>query len=128
MTTPSFLPWLRQGLARGVAGADPRSGALTQRADLQASVTVEDSRGSRETATSPLAVLGPGDVRGIDPAQIVRREPVPGTADADPSLLPALELAAPDLPWLLTPAMAVVFAVFATHLLTRDSQTEPSSL
>ncbi len=104
MSTPSFLPWLRQGLARGIGGADPRSGPLALRADLQASVTVEDSLGDEATATSPLAVLGPGDVAGIDPAQVVRREPVPGTADADPSLLPAVELAAPDLPWLLTPA------------------------
>ena len=67
-------------------------------------MTLEDSLGGRRAATSPLAILGPGDVSAIDPAQIVRREPVPGTADADWSLLPAVELAAPDLPWLLTPA------------------------
>ena len=104
MSAPLFLPWLRQGLARGIAGPDPRSGPLPSRAAIEASVTLEDSLGSRRAASSPLAILGPGDVAAIDPAQIVRREPVPGTADADWSLLPAVELAAPDLPWLLTPA------------------------
>ena len=53
-----------------------------------------------------MAVLGPADVTGIDPLQIVRREPIPGTIDADWSLLPAVEFAVPDLPWLLTPAGA----------------------
>jgi hypothetical protein len=104
VSAPSFLPWLRQGLARGIGGRDPRSGPLALRAALHCSVTLEDSLGASRTATSPLAILGPGDVTGIDATQVVRREPVPGTVDADPSLLPALELAAPDLPWLLTPA------------------------
>ncbi len=104
MSSPIFLPWLRQGLARGIAGPDPRSGPLVLRAAIEASVTLEDSLGGQATATSPLTILGPGDVRGIDVSQIVRREPVPNAVDVDWSLLPALELAAPDLPWLLTPA------------------------
>ncbi len=102
--TPTFLPWLRQGLARGIAGPDPRSGPLALRPSIEASVTVEDSLGGQETATNPLTILGPGDVTGIDRAQIVRREPVPGAVDADWSLLPAVEFAVADLPWLLTPA------------------------
>jgi hypothetical protein len=104
MTVPSFLPWLRQGLARGIAGPDPRSGPLALRPLIEATVALEDSRGVEATATSPLAILGAGDVTGIDPLQIVRREPVPGTVDADSSLLPAIEIAVPDLPWLLTSA------------------------
>jgi hypothetical protein len=101
--TPTFLPWLRQGLARGIAGPDPRSGPLALRPSIEASVTIADSLGGQATAASPLTILGPGDVTGIDPAQIVRREPVPGAFDVDWSLLPAVEFAVADLPWLLTP-------------------------
>jgi hypothetical protein len=101
--SPSYLPWLRQGLGRGIGDVDTR-GPLALRPAIEASITVEDSRAVTAVAASPLTMLGPGDVVGIDPAQIVRREPVPGATDVDYSLLPAVEFAVADLPWLLTPA------------------------
>ena len=49
---------------------------------------------------------GPGDVTGIDPRQIVRCEPPDGTTTFEPNHFAALELDAPELPWLFTPAAA----------------------
>jgi hypothetical protein len=51
----------------------------------------------------PMALHGPGDVIGIDPAAIARVDPTPGAADAEPSLFASIDLVPADLPWLLTP-------------------------
>ena len=106
MTAPLFLPWLRRGIGRAIGSRDPLSGPLALRPALTAYVTLEDDTGGEVTAESPLSLLGPGDVTGIAEAQIVRCEPTPGSADCEPNYLPYLELAIPELPWLLTPATA----------------------
>ena len=48
--------------------------------------------------------MGPGDVLGIDPRQIVRTEPTAGTTDFEPNYFAHLELGEAALPWLFTPA------------------------
>lgn len=48
--------------------------------------------------------FGPGDVVGLQPDQILRREPPPRFAGFQPNLFPFIELRAPDLPWRLSPA------------------------
>jgi hypothetical protein len=66
------------------------------------------------SATLPIALYGPGDVVRIDAddptsqhlAQIVRTEPEEGTANFEPDYLAGVELKAPDLAWLFTPAGA----------------------
>ena len=40
---------------------------------------------------------------GLDPAQIIRRVPEEGTADAEESFLAHVEFDRPELPWLFTP-------------------------
>ncbi len=101
-----FLPWLRRGIGQAVGGADSLSGPLVLRPELTAFVTLADDAGGSETAESPLSLLGPGDVTGIAASQVVRCEPSPGTVDYESNYLPYVELAAPELPWLLTPASA----------------------
>ncbi|WP_354261243.1 hypothetical protein [Arthrobacter sp. OAP107] len=46
---------------------------------------------------------GPGDVIGLDPNQIVRVSPRAHTTNAEPNYLAAVDLDAPELPWLFTP-------------------------
>lgn len=104
MTGPLFLPWLRRGLARGIGEPDPGTGDLTPRTSVEAAVTVTDDIGGRRRLTSPMALLGPGDVTGLDPGQVVRREPPDGATDVEANYLPHVELLLADLPWLLTPA------------------------
>jgi hypothetical protein len=101
-----FLPWLRRGIGQGIGDEDSLTAPLALRPELTAFVALTDDAGGSETAESPLSLLGPGDVTGIAASQVVRCEPSPGTVDFEPNHLPYVELAAPELPWLLTPASA----------------------
>jgi hypothetical protein len=101
-----FLPWLRRGIGQAIGGADSLTGPLALRPELTAFIALADDAGGSETAESPLSLLGPGDVTGIAASQVVRCEPSPGTVDYESNYLPYVELAAPELPWLLTPASA----------------------
>jgi hypothetical protein len=74
----------------------------TRRADVSgASVVV---RAAGQDIDVPVNRFGAGDVVGIAPDQILRREPPPGSAGFQPNLFPFIELRAADLPWRLSPA------------------------
>ena len=88
-----FLPWLRRGLARSIAAGTAESSAT-----IAFSLKV-----GGEPVQQSLRMRGPGDVVGIDPGQIIRVEPRPGTLDFEPNYFPAVEFATPDLPWMFTP-------------------------
>jgi hypothetical protein len=51
-------------------------------------------------------LYGPANVKGIDPQQIERTEPKPGTNNFEPNYFPAVEFDRPDFHWLFTPAKA----------------------
>jgi hypothetical protein len=107
-----FLSWVRDGLAAGGTVSDPGSGDLPVRntVGVQVELTVE----SQESQESPesiftgvdLQLIGPGDVIGIDPAQIIRTEPRPGTTGFAPNYFAFIEFDRPDFPWIFTPASA----------------------
>jgi hypothetical protein len=106
MSSPLFLPWLRRGLSRGSGGEDVDAAALPLRAAIKAVVGLRDSRGVEADAGVTLPLLGPGDVVGVDGAQVVRMVPADGATDVAANYLPFVELAVPDLPWMFTPAQA----------------------
>ncbi len=95
----TFVPWARTGLAAAQAspGADPL------RATVRVSLTVRDDAATSEQVERTLILRGPGDVIGLDPAQIIRRYPVHGTKDAEESVLAHIEFDRPELPWLFSP-------------------------
>ena len=96
----SFLPWMRRGLARSLAGAADGSGVpLNAAATVTAGVTIAGSEVTRE-----LRVMGPGSVVGLSPEQVIREEPTSGTSDFETSHFAHVELLSPDLPWMFTPA------------------------
>jgi hypothetical protein len=88
-----FLPWLRRGLARSV-----QAGTTDSFATVAFSLKV-----GGEPVAQSLRMRGPGDVVGIDAAQITRLEPQPGTTDFEPNYFPCVEFVTPDLPWMFTP-------------------------
>src|SRR5262249_42897803 len=47
---------------------------------------------------------GPGDVKSIDTRAFIRTEPRDGADNFEPNFLAVIELATPDLPWMLTPS------------------------
>src|SRR5690606_3957602 len=86
-----FLPWVRQGAAAEIADG----------AAVQVEIRVNNA-----PVSMPMRLLGPGAVTGIDPKQVIRMEPRPGTVDFTPYNFPAIEFDRPDFPWLFTPAKA----------------------
>jgi hypothetical protein len=105
MTAPqlaayTFLPWVQGGVGRSIAALDEPGVALTARVTLPVTVHVD---GAGDVQAS-VWLYGPGDVTGLDPAQIVRCDPPPGTARFEAGYMPQVQFARADLPWLLTPA------------------------
>src|SRR5712692_5950802 len=66
-----FMPYALSGLSASLA--DVQGGAVRSTGKVQ--VPIFDETGRSDTAERDLTVLGPGDVLGIDRAQIVRRFP-----------------------------------------------------
>lgn len=93
----TFEAWRRAGLAAAVTG-QPAAGS--GRAALPVDVGLV---GGTQTAHVPVELMGPGDVAGLDPAEILRTEPADGCPDFEPSAFAYVELASPDLPWRFTP-------------------------
>ncbi|MEU9337225.1 hypothetical protein AB0D49_29375 [Streptomyces sp. NPDC048290] len=102
MTGLTFLSWTREGLAAAGGTPDPTTGPMPART----TVTLRPRLTGRAPVDVTARLLGPGDVTGLDPAQILRCSPAPDTADAEPHLFPAVEFDRPDLPWMFTPAAA----------------------
>ncbi|HVE87930.1 MAG TPA: hypothetical protein VND93_33965 [Myxococcales bacterium] len=102
--TYTFLPFLRQGVVNRVSGP-----AVTLRAAVDVSVELEGTRkggGGTATATIHKAVelYGPGDVIGVDGAQISRMEPANWVTNFEPNYFAAIEFYDEDFPWRYTPA------------------------
>jgi hypothetical protein len=98
----TFLPSLRRGLVEAIGVTDDaEGGALDGGPSLTASVEVEG-----RPAQVAVRLLGPESVTAVAAAQILRAEPRPDSTDVEPNYLPFVEVATPDLPWMLTPARA----------------------
>jgi hypothetical protein len=99
----AFLRWLRAGAAGAVTGEE--AARAERRARFTAAVRVQGlgPDGAVGTIQREVAVHGPGDVVGLDPAQIIRRVPEPGSTTADTGVFAHVELDDPDLPWRYTP-------------------------
>jgi hypothetical protein len=95
-----FFPWVRQGAAAAIGVIDTLKPAQRGVVDLTANLSVN----SAPAAPVTVRLRGPADVVGIDPNEIVRMDPRPGTADFEPNYFAAIEFDRPDFPWLFTPA------------------------
>lgn len=102
MTRRVFLDSFRPGLAGATRSIERGRGTFRPSVDL-VQRTEDSSEPHRHTFTGPgIAVLGPGDVVGIDRGVIVREYPAPGQPDAVENDLVTLDLADAALPWLLS--------------------------
>jgi hypothetical protein len=101
----AFLSWLRRGIGNRI-GQDDRLGqgasGTLERATVDVQVLLNgDSR------AKPFALIGPGDIIGINPQMAVRTEPVAWIADFEPNYLAFVEFYDEDFLWRYTPARAV---------------------
>ena len=101
----TFSAWLRKGIGRTINESDTlgaNGGAVKERATVPVDVAVNGLPVHKD-----FALLGPGDVRGINPDAIVRREPENWVTDFEPNYLAFIEFYDEDLLWRQTPARAV---------------------
>lgn len=120
----TLLPHHRTGTAAAYRTPFTTSARARGRID----VTVPLTDGSNlDGGTGRLLLRGPGDVLGIDPRQVVRRYPSPGTRDAEPSDLAHCELDQPDLPWLFTPTGPDAGGTSRRGCASSSSPTNPGS-
>jgi hypothetical protein len=95
----TFLPHLRRGMAAAASTPDPLAGPFPAPVTAEAWVSVEGRR-----VTRTVMLEGAGEVTGLGTGQVVRCEPQPGSTDVEPNYFALCEVAAPDLPWMMTPA------------------------
>ena len=127
----SFLPWLRQGLARDIDPVDfpdqeelpaevrPKVEALVNLEvegikvgeDSYSKLKVnevfpnsEDRTFQGENILQQVQMVGPGEVTGIQRRAIVKEEPRNGITNFEPNYLPYIEFYEEDFPWRYTPA------------------------
>jgi hypothetical protein len=100
----AFLRWLRAGAAGAVTGEEG-AGRVERRARFPITLLVGGlgPGGGAGTVRHDVAVHGPGDVIGLDPAQIIRRVPEADAVAVDTAVFAHVELDDPDLPWRYTP-------------------------
>lgn len=90
-----FVPYALSGL--GAAMSDPGEDPL--RATTRVTLPIADDAGGRASVSKDITVYGPGDVLGLDRAQVVRRYPTPGTVNAEETFHAHIEFDRPELPW-----------------------------
>lgn len=95
-----YLPYVREGFR---PSGDGFSATVGWRAQTRVNTrVVATGRPAHDTATR-FDLLGPGDVIGLDAAQVLRVLPAPNSRRAEPDFFPTVELDAPDLPWAYSP-------------------------
>ena len=92
--------------AVGGLAATAKTPTAGVRADTTVTLPLADSGTGTAESTQHIVLYGPGDVRGIDSEQIIRRHPAPGTPDAEETDLAHVEFDRPELPWAFSAASA----------------------
>jgi hypothetical protein len=111
----TFLPWARAGAAAAVNAAGAVMGANRPTVQVELTVSKTPDQGAAtvippgRAAGSPsvtvsMPMLGPGDVVGLAPGQVIRTEPADGATGVLTTVFAAVEFGDPTLPWLFTPA------------------------
>lgn len=95
----NFVPFVRNGLSAAI-GTAPATGLRTQ---VHVAFDVSGTGADTRKVEKNLVLYGPGDIVGLDPGQIIRREPSPGAAEAEETFMVQIEFDRPDIPWLFSP-------------------------
>ncbi len=108
ISTYSFLPWLRQGVANLITSADGDP-SVKVRASAYIELTLSgDPVGGgaqlTQTIARDVALYGPGDLVRIILRAIVRTEPRPWITNFESNYFPLIEFYDEDFPWRYTPA------------------------
>ncbi len=102
LTTYSFLPWLRRGIANNIAGQQGTRATVPVTLDIDG-IAPDDSAINRQVSRD-VQLYGPGDVIGIDKKNIIRTEPRHYVTNFEPNYLAFIDFYDEDLPWRYSPA------------------------
>lgn len=83
----------------GLAAAATTPAAGLVRSNSTVTVPLADSTGDSAAASLTVSLYGPGDVRGLEHTQIVRRFPAPDSLTAEETVLAHVEFDRPEVPW-----------------------------
>jgi hypothetical protein len=100
----TFGAWLRKGISGAIEQVDTlgtSGGPVKERASVPVDVDVNTLPVHKD-----FALLGPGDVIGINPRVVVRTEPRDWVTDFEPNYLAFVEFYDEDFIWRYTPARA----------------------
>lgn len=97
-----FLPWVQRGGSISLLTTDTLGAAQPGVASATVRVRVNDTR----DATMPVSLVGPGQITGLLPGQVIRSDPTRGSRVFEPNYLALIEFDEPSLPWLFTPSAA----------------------
>ncbi len=100
----TFQSWLRKGIGNNINEVDNLStgtSAVKERATVPVDININSSGVHKN-----FALLGPGDVIGINPHVVVRTSPRNWVTNYEPNYLPFIEFYDEDFPWRYTPAKA----------------------
>lgn len=96
----TYVSWVRFGLSSAIT-VPPAQGEL--RGHIDVTVELTPGVGDKATVAKSLWMQGPGDVLGVSPQQIIRREPPAGSVSGNATTLAHIEFDKPELPWLYSP-------------------------
>ena len=97
-----FHSWARRGISAHIGEPDDLgsgSSGLLERAEVPISVKLNGSAIGKN-----FALVGPGDIIGLNPDMIVRTDPLNWITDVEPNYLAFVEFYDEDFPWRYTPA------------------------
>lgn len=100
-----FHSWARRGISANITEPDDLgsgTSTLTERAEVPVSVKLNGNAIDKN-----FALVGPGDIIGINRDMIVRTEPLNWITDTEPNYLAFVEFYDEDFPWRYTPAAPV---------------------
>jgi hypothetical protein len=100
----TFSSWLRKGIGNQIVDPDNLGAggtAFIQRTDVSVTVQLNGA-----PVFKNFALIGPGDIIGINPQMVVRTEPLKGADNVEPNYLAFIEFYDEELPWRYTPAQA----------------------
>lgn len=101
--TYTFVPWIRQGVANNISGVTT-TGRATVDVPLELKGTLKGGGLTTEPVGRTVELYGPGDIIGVDRAQISRIEPEHWVTNFEPNYLVDIEFYDEDFPWRYTPA------------------------
>jgi len=102
--TYTFAPWLRRGIGARINEVDTLGsapGGANERATVPIGVTLNG-----DAINKSFALIGPGDIIGVNRQMVVRTEPIAWITNFEPNYLVFIEFYDEDFAWRYTPARA----------------------